>query len=124
VNAAAPITGFPAIMVMLVVAILLSIVLIMVSRYLGPRRPNVVKSSPYESGMTPVGTTRERFGVHYYMVAMSFIIFDVEVVFMYPWALLLQRELGWYGLVMMGIFFFILVVGLIWEIKKGAIQWD
>jgi NADH-quinone oxidoreductase subunit A len=89
----------------------------------GPRRPNDEKSSTYESGMEPVNTARERFSVKFYMVAMLFIIFDIEIVFMYPWAVAYMK-LGAQGFVAMFLFLFILLVGFYYIWKKGALEWD
>ena len=90
---------------------------------LSPGGATKSKSSPYESGMTPLGSTRERFSVKFYVVAILFIVFDVETVFLLPWAVQ-ARALGWGGFAAVGIFVFILTVGLIYEWKKGALEWD
>lgn len=107
----------------LIVMAIFAIVSVNMSWLLGPARPNKEKHSTYESGMEPISTAHERFSVKFYMVALSFIIFDVEIVFMYPWAVRFQ-ELGMPGFVVMSTFVFILVVGYIYELKKGALQWD
>jgi NADH:ubiquinone oxidoreductase subunit 3 (chain A) len=88
----------------------------------GPRRPTDEKTSTYESGMEPVRTARERFSVKFYLVAMLFIVFDIEIVFMYPWAVLF-RQLGMFGFIEMVVFIAILLVGYIYILKKGALQW-
>lgn len=90
---------------------------------LGPHRPTKEKSSTYESGMPPVSTARERFSVKFYLVAMLFILFDIEVVFMYPWAASF-RALGGYALVAMLLFIVTLLVGYVYIVKKGALKWD
>jgi len=90
---------------------------------LGPRRPSEEKQSTYESGMEPVRTARERFSVKYYLVAMLFIIFDIEIVFMYPWAVS-YKELGLQGFIVMFVFVFILLIGFYYIWKKGALEWD
>ena len=84
---------------------------------------------PYESGMNPIGSVRQQFPVHFYVVAMIFIIFDIETIFLYPWAILLKPRpngfhLGPFGLVEMGIFMAILLAGYVYMLKKGAIEWD
>jgi NADH-quinone oxidoreductase subunit A len=107
---------------MLVVGMGLAVAIIGVTRLLGPRNPSAIKSAPFESGSDPVGSARERFSVKFYMVALLFIIFDVEAVFIYPWAILLQ-ELGWGALITMTLFMATLVVGLIYVWKKGALEW-
>jgi NADH-quinone oxidoreductase subunit A len=96
---------------------------ILLSRLLGPRRPNPEKLSPYECGIVPVGTARERFSVKFYLVAMLFIIFDMEVVFLYPWAVVLT-ELKLLGLVAMGTFLVVLLVGYFYAWKKGGLEWE
>jgi NADH-quinone oxidoreductase subunit A len=96
---------------------------IVMSRILGPRRPTPAKLSPYECGMEPVGTARERFSVTFYLVAMDFIIFDMEIVFLYPWAVVFQ-EFKLYALAAMGPFFFILLVGYFYAWKKGGLDWE
>ena len=119
-----PITGFPAILVALLLAMLIATVLIGVSVFLGPKHPNPAKQMPYESGMTPIGNTRRQFSVHYYLVAMLFILFDIDIIFMYPWALILKRDLGGFGLIEMGIFVVTLVVAYVYVVKKKVIEWD
>ncbi len=96
------------------------------SRWMGPLRPNLRKEGAYESGMDPVGTARERFSVKFYLVAMLFILFDIEVVFMYPWAVQYTQLLDAYGIfpfVEMMIFVGILFVGYIYVFKKGGLDW-
>ena len=82
-----------------------------------------VKAEPFESGNPPRGDARIRFSVRFYLVAMLFLIFDLEVVFLYPWAILFRR-LGLFGLIEMGIFLGILLIGFIYVWKKGALEWD
>ena len=95
---------------------------------LGPSRPNAIKRKAYESGMDPVGTARDRYSVKFYLVAMIFIVFDVEVVFMYPWAVTfldLFRDnpaLGWGVFGVVGLFLFVLTLGLVYDIKKGGLE--
>ena len=101
----------------------LALLLVGAANLLGPRHPSVVKSAVFECGSDPVGSARERFGVKFYMVALLFIVFDVEAVFVYPWAVLL-RELGWSGYVAMAFFAFTLVVGLAYVWKKGALDME
>lgn len=93
------------------------------SHILNPRRPTPQKSMAYESGMIPVGDTRLRFSVKFYMVAISFIVFDLETIFLIPWAVEM-RELGWGPFVAVGIFVAVLALGLIYEWKKGGLEWD
>lgn len=109
--------------VLLVIAVLVSIIILMISRVFGPQNPSFRKNAPYESGMKPLGPANRRLPVKYYLVAVLFIIFDVEVIFFLPWAVAM-RDLGVYGLVVMGVFTLILVVGFIYEWKKGALEWE
>jgi NADH-quinone oxidoreductase subunit A len=90
---------------------------------LGPRERNSQKLEPYESGIIPFADARRRFPVKYYLVAMLFLIFDIEVIFLYPWAAVL-RDLRVFALVAMVPFFIVLVVGFLYEWKKGAFDWD
>ena len=96
---------------------------LLLSLLLGPRHPNPEKLSPYECGMVPVGTARERFSVKFYLVAMFFIVFDMEIVFLYPWAVAF-RGLGWTGLAGMGTFMLILLVGYYYIWQKGGLEWQ
>jgi NADH-quinone oxidoreductase subunit A len=86
-------------------------------------RPTPAKAEPYESGIIPLGNTRERFSVKFYVVAILFIIFDIETVFLVPWAVMF-RELGVFGFIEMLIFMAVLMVGFIYIWKKGALEWD
>lgn len=95
--------------------------LLLIAQTVGPKRPNPIKAEPFESGNPPKGDARVRFPVQFYIVAMLFLIFDIEVVFLYPWAILF-RQLGLFGLVEMGIFLAILVVGFIYVWKRGALE--
>jgi NADH-quinone oxidoreductase subunit A len=97
--------------------------MVILSTVLSPTHPTRVKAAPYESGMVPLGTTRERFSMKFYVVAILFIVFDVEAVFLVPWAVVM-RQVGWEGFAAAMIFIFILTVGLIYEWKKGALEWD
>ena len=88
-----------------------------------PRRRNTVKNSAYECGVEPVGDARERFSVKFYLVAVLFILFDIEAVFLYPWAVSFH-QLGLYGLIEMVLFILILFVGYAYLLKKRALEWD
>ena len=94
-----------------------------VNELLGPRKRNTEKLSTYESGMEPVRSTRERFSVKYYLTAMLFIVFAVEIVFLYPWAVVFKR-LGMPAFIWMTAFMAVLVMGLYYVWKKGALEWD
>jgi NADH-quinone oxidoreductase subunit A len=120
-------TYFP-IAVALLVAVGLAAVMLALANVLGPRRPSAVKSTPFECGSEPVGSARERFGVKFYVVALLFIVFDIEAIFLYPWAVLLLPSegypgLGWAGFISMGIFVATLVAGLAYVWKKGVLDW-
>ena len=90
---------------------------------LGPRKPDSEKLSPYECGFEAFEDTRMRFDVRYYLVAILFIIFDLEIAFLFPWAVVLD-EIGMFGYIAMMIFLGILVIGFIYEWKKGALEWE
>ena len=109
--------------ILLVLTTVLAFVVIGLSSLLGPRRGSKRKLMPYESGMSPIGSAMRRMPVRFYLVAMLFILFDIEVVFMLPYALVF-RELGLFGLVEMGIFMIILFVGFVYAWKTGAFRWD
>jgi NADH-quinone oxidoreductase subunit A len=111
------------ILVLIGVAFVLALVLMSLSRILGPYRPNTNKLSHYESGMDPVGEAKERYSIAFYLVAMEFIVFDLEVVFIYPWAVRFM-ELGTGTFIAMTIFIVILFIGLFYTLKKGTLDWD
>ena len=92
------------------------------SGLLGPRKPTPEKSAPYECGMPPVGDARERQSVKFYLIAMIFLLFDIEVAFVYPWAMAL-RDLGWGGFVQVLVFFALLLAGYVYVWRKGALDW-
>lgn len=119
---------FAPILLMILLALGLALTLLKAAELLGPRRPRRVKASPYESGMDPIGTARERYSVKFYLVAMIFIIFDVEVVFMYPWAVAFHDFVdagAAFGAMSVAFFFiFILFVGLLYDIRKGGLDWS
>jgi NADH-quinone oxidoreductase subunit A len=114
---------YAAIGIMMIVAIGFGIVLANINKWIGPKKPSDEKLSTYESGMEPVKSARERFSVKFYLVAMMFIIFDIEIVFMYPWAVKF-KQLGLFGFVEMIIFIGILLVGFLYIWRKGALKWD
>ncbi|AXT48267.1 MULTISPECIES: NADH-quinone oxidoreductase subunit A [Chromobacterium] len=113
---------FP-ILLFIVVGLLVGVVPLLMGKLLGPNRPDPEKLSPYECGFEAFEDARMRFDVRYYLVAILFILFDLEVAFMIPWAVTL-KELGGFGLGAMAVFLGVLVVGFIYEWKKGALQWD
>ncbi len=111
------------IFVLLGIALVLGILLMSLSRILGPYRPNKTKLQPYESGMDPVGEAKDRYSIAFYLVAMEFIVFDLEVVFIYPWAVRFMEH-GTGTFIAMVVFIVILFIGLIYTLKKGTLDWD
>ncbi len=93
------------------------------SHLMGSRRPTPVKETPYESGIEPLGSTRERFSVNYYLVGMLFIVLDIETLFLIPWAMVF-REFGLAGFLEITVFLLLLGVGLVYAWRKGALEWD
>jgi NADH-quinone oxidoreductase subunit A len=123
-------TYFPLGLVLLF-AVILAVVMLAIAGLLGPRRYGATKSAPFECGSEPVGSARERFGVKFYVVAILFIVFDIEAIFIYPWAVLLMPDaktgfpgLGWTGFISMAVFAATLVAGLVYVWKKGVLEWS
>jgi len=116
-------TQYLPIAVLAVLATVLAFLVVGIGHLFGPRRPTERKSLPYESGMTPIGPGTRRMPIRFYMVAVLFILFDIEVIFFLPWAIVL-RQLGLFGLIEMFVFVFILLVGYIYAWKKGAMEWE
>lgn len=108
---------------MLVVGAVVGTQFTLFSEWLGARRFTKEKQTTYESGMIPYGSAQDRFSIKFYLTAVSFIVFDIEVIFMIPWAVQL-RELGMQGFIAMSIFIVVLLIGLFYEIKKGGLKWD
>jgi NADH-quinone oxidoreductase subunit A len=100
-----------------------ALVSVLLSQLFGPRKPTPEKLAPYECGMPAVGDARERQSVKFYLVAMIFLLFDIEVAFLYPWAMAL-RDLGWNGLVQVVLFMALLLAGYVYVWRKGALDWD
>jgi NADH-quinone oxidoreductase subunit A len=105
------------------IAIGFAVFTLIVSQLVHSRKANPVKLEPYECGIEAVGDARDRYSIRYYLIAMLFVIFDVETIFMFPWAVTLD-ELAVFGLVEMLVFLFILVVGYFYAWKKGALEWQ
>jgi NADH-quinone oxidoreductase subunit A len=101
----------------------LAVILVTIPRWLAPREPNPLKSSTYECGEVPVGTPWIRFRIAYYIFALIFVIFDVEAVFLFPWAVIMKR-LGVLGLVEMALFVGVLSLGLVYAWRKGVLEWQ
>jgi NADH-quinone oxidoreductase subunit A len=113
---------YAPIFVVLLLAALIPGAFLLLAR-LGPRKPNPEKTTPYESGVLPARLPRDRVPVKFYLVAVLFLLFDVEAVFLFPWAIA-RRELGVAGDIGMAAFFLILVLGLAYEWRKGAMEWE
>ena len=110
-------------MLLVLVGVIVGFKFVLLSEWLGARRYTKEKETTYESGMRPVGSATDRFSIKFYLTAVSFLVFDIEVVFIYPWAVQL-RELGMQGFVAMTVFILVLLIGLYYEIKKGGLKWD
>jgi NADH-quinone oxidoreductase subunit A len=119
---------FVPLFIMIALALGLALTLLKAAEILGPKRPNRSKVAPYESGMDPVGSARQRYSVKFYLVAMIFIVFDVEVVFMYPWAVsfrdFVEAGAGLGVMVVVVLFSIILLVGLLYDVKKGGLDFE
>ena len=110
-------------MIIFALAILVGMIVIMLGMLFGPRRPTARKAAPYESGMVPYGPGRRRMSVRYYLIAVLFILFDIEVIFVISWAVVV-RSLGTLGLFGMLVFLLVLEVAHLYAWKKGALEWD
>ena len=117
-----PETFFP-VLVQIVIAVAIATALISFSFFLGKRVKDKVKDSPYECGIAPTGSARERFSVKFYLVAIVFILFDIEAVFLYPWAVV-YRDLKMFGFVEMLLFIVLILSGFFYIWKKGALDWS
>ena len=114
---------FPVLLLQILIAMGVAAGMIGFSFLLGKRLKNPVKDSPYECGVAPIGSAQERFSVKFYLVAMVFILFDVEVVFLFPWAVV-YRDLGLYGFLVMFLFIDIVLWGFFYIWKKGVLDWS
>ena len=129
-SAAATLSAFPgdfmqswlSILMLLAVAIGFGAFTVFASNLLGPKRPTPEKSAPYECGVPPVGDARERQSVKFYLVAMVFLLFDIEVAFLYPWAVAM-RDLGWFGYTQVVLFTLVLAAGYVYIWRKGVLDW-
>ncbi len=115
--------NYLAILIFIAVALLTGVMPIVLGWLVAPNRPDQDKLSPYECGFEAFEDSRMKFDVRYYLVAILFIIFDLEIAFLFPWAVVL-REIGMFGFLSMMLFLGILVVGFIYEWKKGALEWE
>lgn len=112
----------PLFLYMVIAAGLVGLI-VLLSEFLGRKTHTPQKDIPYECGMDPIGDARHRYAVRFYVIAMFFIVFDIEAIFLYPWAVVF-KPLGWFGLVEMALFIFVLVVGLAYVWGKGALEWE
>jgi NADH-quinone oxidoreductase subunit A len=115
-------SGYVPIFIYLVVAILFPVVLIVAARLIRPSAPSRTKLEAYECGIKSASDSRGRYTVRFYIVAILFVIFDVETIFLFPWAVR-YRTLGWFGVAEVTVFLAILIVGYVWAYKKGALEW-
>ncbi len=111
------------IITILILSTALGFLVIVIGAVFGPRRPSKRKAAPYESGMIPYGPGTRRFSIRYYLVAVLFILFDIETVFFLPWAVVF-RQLGWFALIEMLVFISVLLIGFVYVWKKGALEWE
>lgn len=119
----AHLSAYLPILIFAAVAVGLSFIMVGLGFLRGPRRPDHEKLSPYECGFDPVSMPRKKFHVRYYLIAILFIIFDLEVAFLFPWALNL-KAIGGFGFWSMMFFLFVLAVGFMYEWKRGALEWE
>ena len=117
------ISNYLPVLVFMVVGLAMGLMPITLGRLLAPKNPNTEKNSTYECGFVPFSDARLKFDVRYYLVAILFIIFDLEIAFLFPWAVVL-KDIGAGGFIAMGIFLLLLTVGFIFEWKSGALEWE
>lgn len=115
-------SGYVPIFIFLAVAILFPVVTIVLAKLIRPSAPFLTKLEAYECGIKAASDSRGRYTVRFYIVAILFVIFDVETIFLFPWAVR-YKELAWFGVAEVAVFLVILVVGYIWAYKKGALEW-
>ncbi len=111
------------VLVLFALAVMIPMIMLAVAGFTGPRQPSPRKMTPFECGVESLGDTRNRFSVRFFLVALFFIVFDIEAVFIFPWAVLF-RELGLFGFFEMVVFLTILLLGLFYVWKKGALEWE
>ena len=110
------------IFIFLMIAIAFPMVTIIAAKLIRPSMPTLVKLEAYECGIKAASTARGRYTVRFYIIAILFVIFDVETIFLFPWAVR-YKQLGWFGISEMAVFLLILVIGYVWAYKKGALEW-
>lgn len=116
-------TEFGNILLFLIVGILFVAMSLMVAKFLRPDRPNAEKLATYECGETPFGSARVQFNNRFYIIGLMFLIFEVEILLLFPWVMVFQ-EIGWYAFTVMIIFVFLIFIGFAYELGKGHLQWD
>jgi NADH-quinone oxidoreductase subunit A len=114
--------GYWPIFLFLIVSLLFPTATLIALRLIRPSKPGPVKFDPYECGIPPESSARGRYSVRFYVIAILFVIFDVETIFLYPWAVR-YKQLGWFGAAEAGVFLAILVLGYAWAYKRGAFEW-
>ena len=112
---------YAAILLLAALTAVIALLLVFSNALLGPRKPNPVKAQPFECGVDPIALPAGRLPIHFYIVAMLFVVFDVELVFLFPWAVLV-KELGWFGLLEMGFFLLIIVAGFVYAWRRDALE--
>ena len=116
-------SNYLPVLIFVIIAVAMAVIVIGLGYFLGTRRPDSEKTSPYECGFEAFEDSRMKFDVRYYLVAILFIIFDLEIAFLFPWAIVLD-QIGLFGFASMAVFLGILVIGFIYEWKKGALEWE
>ena len=116
-------SNYLPVLIFVVIAVAMAVIVIGLGYFLGTRRPDSEKTSPYECGFEAFEDSRMKFDVRYYLVAILFIIFDLEIAFLFPWAIVLD-QIGLFGFAAMAVFLGVLVIGFIYEWKKGALEWE
>jgi len=116
-------TEYLPLLILFGLATIIVLVILFGKSLLGPKRATTSKMEPFECGSESIGQAQARFSVKFYMVAITFIVFDVEAVFVIPWAVIF-RDLGWYGFWTMSVFLVVLTLGLVYEWKSGGLEWD
>ncbi|MEO5952103.1 MAG: NADH-quinone oxidoreductase subunit A [Chloroflexia bacterium] len=121
-NAPSSLTDWLIIAVFFQFVLGIAVSMMLIPALLRPKAPNAIKATPYESGMPPIGEAQARYTIRYYVIAMLFVVFDIEAVFFYPWAVAFNT-IGWYGLIEMVLFIVLLLVAYVYAWRKGALDW-
>ena len=114
---------YSSLLFLLVLSVAIPALMVLIATATSKLKPSPAKHIPFECGVDPVGGARQRFSVKFFLIALLFLIFDVETIFIFPWAVLF-RKLGLFGFIEMTIFLFILILGLVYVWKKGALEWE